>query len=400
MTFPATITHFARKRVCISVVDIRGVRSTRRNAQSPFLFFSVCSQTQTSKTWSKKRFALFAKSLQGIQRLEEVLPDDRDPRKIIIPLNECVKIWTPSSSMIEVSFAPKARTQTRQADTKFETVFYPPCDSCLCKQIVTRDGTEHSLKVNGGDDETTDWLFHLQKVAFNIMEEKEEENQLYSGFDEEETLFRVKVIASPVKTLLTANAEYLLQLAPDSIVLLPFPSHDGNPIFIWSLRDIRRYGSSAETFTLEAGRRCSSGPGLFSFSTPKGTYLFSLLSSFLRDLMQKDQAMKGAKLEARAKPMKPPRKLKSGGAEEGTCLSLTPPPSPSNLACGNQTGRSSSPSTSDDFSPEYENILTLNVPSAPVHVTGPSLLVSTLQNTPHYLQNEVEYAVVLKEKRK
>ena len=45
---------------------------------------------------------LFEKSPQGIQRLEEIVDEQRDSKKVIIPLNDCVKIWTPSNSLIEV----------------------------------------------------------------------------------------------------------------------------------------------------------------------------------------------------------------------------------------------------------------------------------------------------------
>lgn len=158
------------------------------------------------------------------------------------------------------------------------------------------------------------WLLSLQSVAFGLFLQDEEENQLYSGFtvnesDDDESLFKVKIIASPVKSLLEVSnssgsvkvVDYYIKLTDESIILLsvttnsksggsnnPLPSPP-LPVFIWNLRDIRRYGSSPETFTLEAGRRCESGPGIFSFGTSKGTHLFSMLSSILKDLMQRDQ---------------------------------------------------------------------------------------------------------------
>ena len=59
-----------------------------------------------NKSWSRKRFMLFAKSSQGLQRLEEgkVLSsqDNSKSKKIMIPLNDCLKIWSPSPSLIEV----------------------------------------------------------------------------------------------------------------------------------------------------------------------------------------------------------------------------------------------------------------------------------------------------------
>lgn len=47
---------------------------------------------------------LFAKSSQGLQRLEEgkVGLNPQQGKRIMIPLNDCLKIWSPSPSLIEV----------------------------------------------------------------------------------------------------------------------------------------------------------------------------------------------------------------------------------------------------------------------------------------------------------
>ncbi|KAI1280907.1 Docking protein 3 [Halotydeus destructor] len=381
------------------------ITTTTTSYFSSLFIFRNFAKTTSSKTWTKKYFALYSHSPEGIPRLEE---KSTDPRKLVIPLNECIKIWTPSNSLIE---------------------------------IVTKDGAEYTLKTAtiGIEEETSEWLFALQKVAFNIMQEKEEENQLYSGFNEDETQYLVSVIASPVKSLLE-YPNYRLQLTPEAILLLPVLGNDTAAIFTWHLRDIRRYGSSAETFTLEAGRRCASGPGLFSFATSKGTQLFSMLSAMLRDLMQRDKSLKGGCLEEvkSPKPPKPPRKTGLFHHGSSYSLSLTPPPSPcqgGNIFPSMTASDSPSPSTCSsnqdmDTCPDYENIVTLSVspynisrpcltpggavksnPLRTPHadltmattlVCDPSNYSSTMTTAPpaHYLQNEVEYAVVLKDKRK
>lgn len=244
--------------------------------------------------------------------------------------------------------------------------------------------------MDGREEELTGWLLSLQQVAFGFMTESEE-NQLYEDFVRSDSLFRVQVIASPVKTLKDFHELYL-RLTEKSIELLSPVSIV--PVFTWNFRDIRRYGSSPETFTLEAGRRCTSGPGIFSFATPKGTQFFSLLSANLRQVMEREQSCPsqcpGTPLGVGSmsmKPLKPPRRTKRDDCDDD--ISLTPPPSPSQQQRPNNIlVMTSSTSSDDNYSPDYENILSL-VPSS-----SSSFLPS------HYLQNDAEYAVVLKEKPK
>lgn len=374
---------------------------------------------------------LFAKSSQGLQRLEEgkVLSsqDNSKSKKIMIPLNDCLKIWSPSPSLIEVkattlnhfpfhqtSFLPiflslsllsfqflspffpifpPLKNNTNQAE-KLERKDYKPNSCCSHLQINTRSGEEYLLKVDGREEELTGWLLSLQQVAFGFMTESEE-NQLYEDFVRSDSLFRVQVIASPVKTLKDFHELYL-RLTEKSIELLSPVSIV--PVFTWNFRDIRRYGSSPETFTLEAGRRCTSGPGIFSFATPKGTQFFSLLSANLRQVMEREQSCPSqcpstflGIASMSMKPLKPPRKMKRDDCDDD--ISLTPPPSPSQQQQQQRANNilvmtTSSTSSDDNYSPDYENILSL-VPSSSSSIP-PS----------HYLQNDAEYAVVLKEKPK
>lgn len=49
----------------------------------------------------------------------------------------------------------------------------------------------------------------------------------------------------------------------------------------WSLGSLRRYGYDANFFTFEAGRRCETGPGIFSFKCQRADVLFNTLQSFI-----------------------------------------------------------------------------------------------------------------------
>lgn len=49
----------------------------------------------------------------------------------------------------------------------------------------------------------------------------------------------------------------------------------------WPIGSLRRYGYDANFFTFEAGRRCETGPGIFSFKCQRADVLFNTLQSFI-----------------------------------------------------------------------------------------------------------------------
>ena len=58
----------------------------------------------------------------------------------------------------------------------------------------------------------------------------------------------------------------------------------GQVSFTWPLRHIRRYGCTKEGFSLEAGRKCTSGEGLFSFVTKDGNLIFQAVAAHVNSL--------------------------------------------------------------------------------------------------------------------
>lgn len=54
------------------------------------------------------------------------------------------------------------------------------------------------------------------------------------------------------------------------------------PQIRWPLGSLRRYGFDANFFTFEAGRRCESGPGIFSFKCQRADVLFSTFQSYIQ----------------------------------------------------------------------------------------------------------------------
>ncbi|GIY17173.1 hypothetical protein CEXT_14291, partial [Caerostris extrusa] len=58
----------------------------------------------------------------------------------------------------------------------------------------------------------------------------------------------------------------------------------GKVILTWPYRHIRRYGCSTENFSFEAGRKCASGEGLFTFATSEGMKIFQSVDSHVSAL--------------------------------------------------------------------------------------------------------------------
>ncbi|XP_002074255.2 uncharacterized protein LOC6651828 [Drosophila willistoni] len=85
-----------------------------------------------------------------------------------------------------------------------------------------------------------------------------------------ENVFRVRVAhlqprptgsGSPTTSATTTTRNGYLELTPRELIFLA----PGNEPIVWALQHLRRYGLNADLFSFEAGRRCMSGPGIFTF---------------------------------------------------------------------------------------------------------------------------------------
>uniref|UniRef100_A0A8C5PNN6 Docking protein 1 n=1 Tax=Leptobrachium leishanense TaxID=445787 RepID=A0A8C5PNN6_9ANUR len=76
------------------------------------------------------------------------------------------------------------------------------------------------------------------------------------------------------------RGSYLLRAEDDSLILKDPNTKD--TLFSWPYKLLRRYGRDKVMFSFEAGRRCSSGPGNFSFETSQGHEIFQRVESCIR----------------------------------------------------------------------------------------------------------------------
>ncbi|CAG9797506.1 unnamed protein product [Chironomus riparius] len=106
----------------------------------------------------------------------------------------------------------------------------------------------------------------MQNFAMGCVESKVSENNHPNRFD---------VIFADTDDSVYYNSQ--LEINGNDIILY---RKNRAPIS-WSLGSLRRYGYDANFFTFEAGRRCETGPGIFSFKCQRADVLFNTLQSFI-----------------------------------------------------------------------------------------------------------------------
>lgn len=147
---------------------------------------------------------------------------------------------------------------------------------------------------------------------------KNEDNILYCSVDQKQQpkLFRVtvgqseaaircslQICPSPrsndLKSMTESDKEppakhYYLAFNAVSINLVEDPQRPAVYLYEWNFRNIRRYGCTAESFSIEVGRKSKSGAGLFLFYTLEGATIFQLLANCVNDL--KNEVLTGGGL--------------------------------------------------------------------------------------------------------
>ena len=154
-----------------------------------------------------------------------------------------------------------------------------------CLQLVAfgKHGNSNSFDSNGnhfGNNSNSSSIITLNNFTDNLMQN--EENLLYSSVDAPD-VYRVKIIDTDASIrcgLKNHCDNYTVIITSVSISL----AEDGKILFVWPFRHIRRYGCTKDGFSLEAGRKCSSGEGLFSFITKDGNTLFQSVASHVNSL--------------------------------------------------------------------------------------------------------------------
>ncbi|EDV92045.1 myb-like protein U [Drosophila grimshawi] len=296
------------------------------------------SLNRISKKKSCSRFCLlFKASRHGIARLEICEnKDDKNPK--IFTLENCVKI-----------------TQE------------PPPANLI--QIVKRN---LQLTLNTNSDDELRLEYALQTVAFcdnsglhAAHSAIEEDNDLYcSSFD---GLFIITLI--PSEASIRCNIEprtYMLQMTPTELQL---KSEDLKvTIAMWPYRFIRKYGYRDGKFQFEAGRKCTTGEGVFTLDHTNPQEVFRCMSAKMKSMKKLISGDSLSSIECGENQFSA-----AAGMEPGSRSPLPPSPSSnvhsgefeinSTQSCISLRGFISSNDSLNNFSSNGNSGISLSVPS-------------------------------------
>ncbi|XP_062311436.1 docking protein 1b, partial [Osmerus eperlanus] len=229
------------------------------------------------KKWKKSWFVLYPASQNGIARLEfydcstssgsQPISTKKLDKKII-RLSECISILPsleagPKEGMATFCVETNDKTHVFAADKSVSTEWVEKmCD------IAFQGGS-------GAGSSISDDQQNLQMAENMIYYSREEVSEFWVSVQRTEASERCGLLGT-----------YYLRADKDSLVLRESKSRMS--LLVWPYKLLRRYGRDRVMFSFEAGRRCESGPGNFTFETKQGNEIFSIVEAAIRS--QKSQA--------------------------------------------------------------------------------------------------------------
>ncbi|XP_036069952.1 docking protein 2 [Oryzias melastigma] len=219
--------------------------------------------------------ALFKASSTGVGRLElsnvsdGYYPGDqkrsgrqKSTEKKVVRLSDCLSA-TPAVKESCPSGCTAFCLNTTQSSYTFASRTSEEWLSALCLLAFQGDPGE----TDGGDFEGGNSLAM-------------EDNELYSSWSKDPTLppkqFKVKIKSTTASKRCKLAGEYVMSSEAEALVM--FSMDTGDIIFRWPYRLLRRFGKVEGGFSIEAGRRCESGEGLFIFLTRHGLCIFQAIA--------------------------------------------------------------------------------------------------------------------------
>ncbi|XP_054846211.1 docking protein 1 [Eublepharis macularius] len=234
-----------------------------------------------AKRWKKGWFVLFPASPHGVARLEffdckegATAADRVGTKRLdkkIVRLADCVSVAPVPDSFPKVGLAV-FRLETSERTYLFAA---QPQDASewvakLCEAaFLGNSGKGAPLATEPGGQRP------LEMATNSIYYSRDEASEFWVTVQKTEAAERCQL-----------HGVYVLKASRDSLVLRD--PHSGQPLHTWPYRLLRRYGRDKVMFSFEAGRRCESGPGNFTFETKQGNEIFRVVEAAIQD--QKAQA--------------------------------------------------------------------------------------------------------------
>ncbi|CAK6956461.1 docking protein 1 [Scomber scombrus] len=227
------------------------------------------------KTWRKIWLVLFKPSSTGVGRLEfytvidsNAITDPKKASRLRTPERKVVRL----SDCLSVTPAPKESCPSR----------------CTAFYLNTTQSTYTLASMT-----SQDWLSALSLLAFQKDPGESdkgdfergngltmEDNDLYSSWKTELTLppnqYQVTVQSTEASRRCKLVGDYVI--SPESEAVSLHAIQTGQTIYSWPYRLLRKFGQVEGGFSIEAGRRCDSGEGVFIFLSKNSPQIFQAIS--------------------------------------------------------------------------------------------------------------------------
>ncbi|XP_068569647.1 docking protein 1b isoform X1 [Cebidichthys violaceus] len=238
------------------------------------------------KKWKKNWFVLYPASQNGIARLEffdapsggvggaggaSGSGSNEKTRKLdkkIIRLSECISILPavtescPKENMAAFCVETNDKTHVFAAEKNTAKDWMDTMCDIAFQQGGGGSSNSTAADANGGAHD-------LQMAENLIYYSREEANEFWVSIQRTEASERCGLAGS-----------YWLKAENDTLILKE-PKTKRN-VLVWPYKLLRRYGRDRVMFSFEAGRRCDSGPGNFTFDTKQGNEVFSLVDQAIQ----------------------------------------------------------------------------------------------------------------------
>ena len=107
-------------------------------------------------------------------------------------------------------------------------------------------------------------MYHMYHVVFQIMGSCAGKHQSGTSFKVTNINDEHRLVHKGIMTVTDTNLIYVDSRTKDE--------------WVWPLKYLRRYGCEGTVFSFEAGRKCTTGEGLYAFTCPKANLLFELVA--------------------------------------------------------------------------------------------------------------------------
>ncbi|KAM3910215.1 docking protein 1 [Leptodactylus fuscus] len=235
-------------------------------------------QNKFGKKWKRCYVALYPDSQFGVARLEIYDWKDgtmtgekpyarRAADRKVVRLAECIHV-----APAPTENGHKENMAAFIIETSDKTMLLS-AERPRCEEWVQRvSEVAFPGKVNGSQDkgpEASDGTTSLEMAVNSIYFSREEVSEYWVTVQRTEAAERCSL-----------RGNYILRAETDNLILKDPNTKEA--LYSWPYKLLRRYGRDKVMFSFEAGRRCQSGPGNFTFETSQGHEIFQKVESSIR----------------------------------------------------------------------------------------------------------------------